>query len=203
MDTFEAIFTRVSVRRFKPDPIPDNVARKILEAGIRAPSAGNEQHWYFIVVKDDEELKAKLHELILKAHIKYAEEVMREGAMPEDVKRRWLEALRKGEMYKAPLYVAAYLDLRRSQYRKEYAELERIWAIQSLSAAIENMILAAWAEGIGSVWLGDPLLMPEEFNALLKPPEGCELQAVIAFGYPARIPKPRPRKPLEEVSKWL
>lgn len=203
MDAYEAIVSRVSVRRFKPDPIPDEVIKKILEAGIRAPSAGNGQQWYFIIVKDNEEMKAKLHELILKAHIKYAEEVAHEDTMPEEVKRRWLEALRKGEMYKAPLYVAAYLDLRKSQYKKEYEELERVWAIQSLSAAIENMILAAWAEGIGSVWLGDPLLMPEEFNALLKPPEGCELQAIIAFGYPARTPKPRPRKPLEEVSKWL
>jgi len=203
MDVYEAILTRVSVRRFKPDPIPNEVVKEILEAGIRAPSAGNGQQWFFIIVKDNEELKAKLHELILKAHIKYAEEVAREGTMPEEVKRKWLESLRKGEMYKAPLYVAAYLDMRESQYKEEYAELERIWATQSLAAAIENMILAAWARGIGSVWLGDPLLMPEEFNTLLKPPKGCELQAVIAFGYPARIPKPRPRKPLNEVSKWL
>jgi len=203
VDVREAIFTRVSVRRFKPDPIPDDVVKEILEAGVRAPSAGNEQQWFFIVVKDDEELKVRLHELILKAHVKYVEEVMREDAMPEDVKRRWLEALRKGEMYKAPLYVAAYIDLRRSRYREGYAELERLWAVQSLSAAIENMILAAWSRGVGSVWLGDPLLMPDEFNALLKPPEGCELQAVIAFGYPARTPKLRPRKPVKEVSKWL
>lgn len=203
MSIIDVIRTRVSVRRFKPDPIPEDVIRKILEAGIRAPSAGNEQQWFFIVVKDDEHIKRRLHDLIIRSHLKYVEEVMRADAMPERVRRRWVDALKGGEMYKAPLYVAAYVDLRRKGWREGYEHLERLWATQSLAAAIENMILTAWSLGVGSVWLGDPLLMREEFDALLKPPEGCELQAVIAFGYPARVPKPRPRKPLEEVLRWV
>ena len=201
MDVFEAISTRVSVRRFKPDPIPRGVVERILEAGVRAPTAGGGQQWFFIVVEDPS-VRRGLRELLIKAHMRYAESVVREG-IPEDVKERWFKAMLEGREYDAPLYVAAYVDLRRRQYRDEYLELERLWAVQSLAAAIENMILAAWGEGVGSVWLGVPLLMREEFDKLLNPPEGCELQAVIAFGYPERVPKPRPRKPLSEVVRWV
>src|ERR1700687_5187275 len=52
MDLFEAIYTSRAIRRFKPDPVPDDVITKILDAAIRAPSGSNEQSWEFIVVKD-------------------------------------------------------------------------------------------------------------------------------------------------------
>ena len=52
MDTLEAILSRRSVRKYKPDPIPDEHLAQILEAGRQAPSGGNRQPWHFIVVKD-------------------------------------------------------------------------------------------------------------------------------------------------------
>ena len=52
MDLFEAIYTARAIRRFKPDPVPDEVITKVLDAAIRAPSGSNEQSWEFIVVKD-------------------------------------------------------------------------------------------------------------------------------------------------------
>jgi len=61
MDTIEAILKRRSVRRYKPDPIPEEDLRKILECGRQAPSAGNRQPWHFIVTRDPE-LKRKLAE---------------------------------------------------------------------------------------------------------------------------------------------
>jgi nitroreductase len=61
MDTIEAILKRRSVRRYKPDPIPEDDLRKILESGRQAPSAGNRQPWHFIVTRDPK-LKAKLAE---------------------------------------------------------------------------------------------------------------------------------------------
>lgn len=61
MDTIEAILKRRSIRRYKPDPIPEEDLRKILECGRQAPSAGNRQPWHFIVTRDPE-LKRKLAE---------------------------------------------------------------------------------------------------------------------------------------------
>ena len=58
----EAMFTQRAIRRFKPDPIPEEVMRDIMEATIRAPNGGNAQPWRFIVVQDAE-LRQKLGEL--------------------------------------------------------------------------------------------------------------------------------------------
>ena len=57
MDLFEAIYTARAIRRFKPDPVPDEVITKVLDAAIRAPSGSNEQSWEFIVVKDSAQRK--------------------------------------------------------------------------------------------------------------------------------------------------
>ncbi len=51
---FEAIYSARAIRRLKPDPIPDDVITKVLDAAIRAPSGSNAQSWVFIVVKDAE-----------------------------------------------------------------------------------------------------------------------------------------------------
>jgi nitroreductase len=58
MDVLEAIRTRRSIRKFRPKPIPDEKLKTILEAGRLAPSAGNRQPWFFVVVKDPERKKA-------------------------------------------------------------------------------------------------------------------------------------------------
>jgi len=196
----DIVLTRRSIRIFKSDPIPDNVLMKILESGIRAPTAGGDQQWFFIVVKDEEKRLA-IHRLLLEAHKRYAIEVLR-NPIPKEKIEKWLHRIREG-MYLAPIYIAAYIDLRERLYRDEFYELEKLWAIQSLSAAIENMILSAHSMGLGSVWLGVPLLMRKEFDGILQPPSGCELQALIALGYPAEEPKLRSRKSLSEVVKFI
>lgn len=172
---------------------------KILEAAVRAPTASAGEQWFFIVVTSDEKRK-RIHELLKKAHEVYATRVLREPYSPDTV-AKWMKRIDEG-MYSAPVYIAAYLDLRKRLYRDEYSEYEKLMAVQSLSAALENMVIAAWSMGLGSVWLGVPLLIREEFDRVLEPPEGCELQAILALGYPAETPKPRRRKPPEEVSKF-
>jgi len=49
---FDAIYSARSLRRFKPDPVPDEVITKVLDAAIRAPSGSNQQSWEFVVIKD-------------------------------------------------------------------------------------------------------------------------------------------------------
>ena len=189
--------SRRSIRRFRHDPIPRELIEKILEAGIRAPTAGGGEQWFFIAITDEAK-RREIHKLLVEAHKKYAAEVLR-SPMPKEKIEKWFKRMEEEGMYYAPLYVAAYLDLRRRLYRDEYSELERLWAVHSVSAAIENMLLAAHALGLGAVWLGVPLLMKEEFDRVLQPPAGCELQGIIAIGYPAEEPRPRPRKNLSEV----
>ena len=65
MELFEALYTTRAMRRLKPDPIPDDIVAKIIDAGIRAPSGGNVQAWRFMTVTDHDTV-AKLGELYLK-----------------------------------------------------------------------------------------------------------------------------------------
>jgi len=196
----DTIFSRASVRMFKPDPIPMDILKRIVEAGIRAPTAGGGQEWYFIIVVSEDKRK-RIHDLLKKAHVVYAEKVQRKPMRRESIEK-WVKVMDEG-MYLAPAYVAGYVDLREPIYSDNYRELERLWAHQSIAAAFENMILAAWSMGIGSVWLGVPLLMEKEFNEVLEPPSGLELAGILALGYPEEPPKPRKRKSLEEVSKII
>jgi len=197
----DVLLTRCSIRRFKPDPLPDEVILKIIEAGIRAPTAGGGEQWFFIIVKDAGKRK-KIHELLFRAHKKYALEVLRNTLPPHKVEK-WMKRIIEG-MYLAPVYIAAYIDLRWRLYKDEFFEFERISAIQSLAAAIENMLLAAHSMGLGGVWLGVPLLMREEFDSILEKKKKCELQGLIALGYPAEKKKYAIRsKKVEDVIKII
>jgi len=124
MNIFEAIKTRRSIRRFKEVEIPEEDLKKILEAAIWAPSAGNLQPWEFIVVKD-KKIKERLAEAAL-------------GQM-------WMTT--------APVIVVVCANLERSASRYGERG-RNLYAIQDTAAAIENMLLAAHALGYGACWVG-------------------------------------------------
>lgn len=196
----ETVLSRSSVRWFKDDLVPDDVLLKILEAGIRAPNAGGSEQWFFIVVKDLE-TRRKLHSLLLEAHEFYATRALK-TPLPPDRVGKWVQRIREG-MYLAPVYIAGYVDLRRTTHIDDLLETEKVFAAQSVAAALENMLLVAHALGLGAVWLGVPLLIKNKFDELLKPPERCDLQGIIALGYPAETPRTRSRKPLSEVVRFI
>jgi len=176
---------------FKPDPVPDDLVFKVVEAGIRAPTAGGREQWFFVVVKNPEKRSA-IHKLLLEAHRIYATQALKEPMPPEKVEK-WMDKIERG-MYMAPVYIAAYVDLRERFHRDEYTDFEKTMAMQSVAAAVENMLLAAHALDLGAVWLGVPLLIRDKFDEVIQPPPGCELQAIIALGYPAERPEPRARR---------
>ena len=188
------------MRWFKSDPVPDDILLKILEAGVRAPNAGGSEQWFFIVVKDPE-MRKKLHELLLEAHEFYATRALK-TPLPPDKVSKWVQRIREG-MYSAPAYIAGYADLRKTTHVEGLAEIEKVYTIQSVAAALENMLLVAHALGLGAVWLGVPLLLKDRFDELLRPPENCVLQGIIALGYPAETPRIKPRKPLNDVVKFI
>lgn len=124
MDLFEAIRGRRSVRRYLPDPVPEGDLRRILEAAIWAPSAGNLQSWEFVVVRDP--------------------------ARKEALARA---AYGQGFVAQAPAVVVVCADRARSasEYGRRGWEL---YSIQDAAAATQNMLLAAHALGYGSCWVG-------------------------------------------------
>lgn len=159
MDVFEAVHTVLAVREYRPDPVPQEVVARIIEAGQLTASSMNKQPWHFVVVDDRTTLQ------------------------------------RMGELAKTGPYIAqAPLAI------VVAVEKGSRFGVSDGSRAIQSMVLTAWAEGVGSNWVGFRGL--EEIQALLGIPDEYEILAVVPFGYPARAAGKgkKKRKPLAEVA---
>ena len=190
MDVLEAIQNRTMVREYSTRPVGGKERETILNAGIRAPTAAGNEQWYFITV-DSPEKQEGLYQLLIRAQKTYYAKMLKTPLAKEKIDR-WVTAAQRGD-YKAPFYVAVLVDLDERFCTR--AEIEELWAQQSVAAAIENMLLAAWGMGIGGCWFGVPLLEEEGFYRLLGIEKGgFKLAAVLGFGYPKGETKPRARK---------
>jgi len=191
METLEAIATRRSNRRFKADPIPQDVLEKILNAGIMAPSGKNRQPWRFIVVREDKraEMVAQMRVGIAKFKARGESVGSAEGTA--------------AVMAQAPVTVFIYnTDGKPPWMDRSIGEI--IWDTvntQSIGAAIQNICLAAHALGLGSLWICDVFYAYEELSAWLG--QDAQMVAAVSLGYPADHPVLFSRKPLADVTVWL
>jgi len=199
-DLFDIINTRTMVRNFKDTPLKEEEKQKILQAGIRAPTAGGNEQWLFLCVESAEK-REKLLQLLVEAQRVYYTKMLRTPLSKEEMEN-WMRSVEKGR-YRTPFYVAVFVDLRQRFYAK--SDVEDLWAQQSAAAAIENMLLTAWGLGIGGCWFGVPLLIDKEFYKFFgAKKDETRLAAVLAFGYPAQKPSPKERKKsFEEVIKKI
>jgi len=74
------------------------------------------------------------------------------------------------------------------------------WAVVDTSIALQNMVIAAWAMGVGSCWIGD--FKEEKVKQLLNIPDKWKVVALVSFGYPAEQPQPKKKKPVEEIVSY-
>jgi nitroreductase len=191
LNTLEAISGRRSIRKFKDNPIPDEMLQAILTAGIQAPSGKNRQPWRFIVVKQDKrpELIRIMRQQIAKAKTR-----------GEDLgSSEWTTNV----MEQAPVTVFIFNpDGSRPWLAHSIDQMfTDIVDIQSIGAAIQNMLLAALELGIGSLWICDVFYAYEELCNWLG--EKGEMIAAVSFGYPDESPAARPRKSFNEVVRIL
>jgi nitroreductase len=157
-DVFDAVRTLLAVRTYQPTPVPDDVIRRIVEAGRLTGSGMNGQPWHFIVVRD-----------------------------PETLRKLGGIATSGRYVAQAPLAIVVATD--RSRF-----------AVSDASRAIQSMMLTAWADGVGSNWVGFGGL--DQVKPLLDIPASLDVLAILPFGYPARpVGKGKKnRKPLREVA---
>jgi nitroreductase len=155
---FDTIRTLLAVRRYQARPVPDDVIRRIVEAGRLTGSGMNGQPWHFIVVREADTL-------------------------------RRLGALASSGSYVAQAPLAVVVATDRSRF-----------AVSDASRAIQSMLLAAWADGVGSNWVGFGGL--DKARALLDIPASLDVLAILPFGYPTRAigRGKKQRKPLREVA---
>ena len=193
----QAIEERRSIRKFSDREISEEDLREILESGIKAPSSKNRQPWKFIVLR-----KNAKREMV--AIFKKGIEREEKGAALLPESRMHLAGARYTVQIaaQAPVVILAVNTLGKGPLADLTAEesVYQICNIQSVSAAIENMLLAAAQKRIGSLWICDTYFAYEELNQWKGTPG--DLIAAIALGYPEEAPGPRPRKTLEDVVEW-
>jgi nitroreductase len=177
MELLEAIDGRRSVREYTDEPVGDATLNALIEAAIKAPSAINQQPWSFVIVKDQALLQrisdqAKAH--LLKASL---------GA-PARPFRDMLNDPNFHIFYHAPVLVVIA------------AAEPTDWAVEDCALAAENLMLAAYAQGLGTCWIGFAqhwLATAEGKSALGLPPTYAPIAPIIV-GHPRRRPAPVPRK---------
>ena len=184
MDTLECLVTRRSVRKYKPDPIPRQELEEILAAAACAPSAVNLQPWYLVAVCSPEGM-AEFRDTMRQVAVKTRPELEARFASHPQVIRETESFL--VSLGGAPAVVLAF-------FLKDNFP-DRDGAMQSVSAAIENQMLAAWEKGIGSCWMSAAQRMGfgPEIQAKYAPGKG-EFVSAIALGYPDQSPKMPPRR---------
>jgi len=191
VNTLDAIAARRSIRKFKDEPIPDEVLQAVLTAATQAPSGENRQPWRFVVVGGD-----RRAEMV---------RVMREGI---DKARAEGEDLGSSQgsaniMAEAPVTVFIFNPDGVHPWLTRSIEqmFEDVVNIQSIGAAIQNMLLAAQDGGLGSLWICDVFYAYEELRNWLG--EEGQMIAAVSLGYPDESPAARPRKPVSEVTRWV
>jgi len=194
---YDVIFSRRDVRRFRQEPVPDEILYRLLEAAHHAPSVGFMQPWNFILIRAP----------AIKAQIKQAfEEENARAAQHYTGRRRLLyDSLKLEGICEAPVNLCVTCD--RSRFgphvlgRNSVADAD----LFSTCCAIQNLWLAARAEGIGVGWVS--ILRMERLGEILRIPRQIMPVAYLCIGYPVTfLSKPEfeiagwaPRLPLEDL----
>jgi nitroreductase len=198
MDVLEAIESRRSIRKYREEPVPQELTRRILEAARLAPSTSNTQSWKFKVVTDAG-MKRRLKEAALGQ--KFVEEAPVVIACCLDLEafaergRQTVKLLMRGVR---PSLEMAVRFVRQGKGKEFDPERVIINGAINVSIATEHMVLAATSLGLGTCWV-------RAFDApaveeLLEVPEGIKVLTLLTLGYPAQSPGARPRKSLEEIT---
>ncbi len=192
-----AIYNRRSIRKFSDKPLSKKDITDIMESGIKAPSSKNRQPWKYIVVQGS----AK-EEMLRVFRQGIAREENENALLPQSKQHIAAAKHTVDIMEEAPVTIFVVNSLGKNiQSELTFEEhVYEICNIQSISASIENMLLAATEKGIGSLWICDIYFAYPELCEWLK--SDGQLIATIAFGYPNEFPRERPRKKMGDTVEW-
>lgn len=192
-----AIYDRRSIRKFLNKPILEEDIADIIQSGMKAPSSKNRQPWKYIVIQGNAKKE------MLKVFRQGIEREENESALLPQSRQHIAAAKYTVDIMEEAPVIVFVVNLLGKGIFAEFTPEEHIYEIcniQSISASIQNMLLAATEKGIGSLWICDIYFAYAELCEWL----GCDGQliAAVAFGYPNEFPKERPRKRIEEIVEW-
>ncbi|MCF6148116.1 MAG: hypothetical protein E3K37_05600 [Candidatus Kuenenia sp.] len=202
MNVKEAIQKRRSIRRFKSEPVSEEMIQQILESARLAPSGSNTQPWRFIVVRDSETIKKLKFASYNQRHVGQApviiaccadikafgefperiDELIEAGALPAKSREVFVPSLKKGGLHadiKWHLLIAA---------------------AGNTDIAIEHMVLQAVELGLGTCWVR--WFDDNKVKEILEIPQNIEIIALLPIGYPDEDPPQRPRFSLDKITYY-
>ncbi len=189
------LVSRRTVRFYRPAPVPEAVVRALLEAAAHAPSAHNAQPVRYVVIATTA-LKRRLAERMA---VRWRRDLERAGT-PEAVIGAELKfSLRRFSEPPALILVGYTMEGMDVYPDRARRAAEETMAVQSAAAAIQNLLLAATAHGLGACWCCAPLFCPGVVRRALGLPRTFVPQALLTIGYPAHSPPVPPRKPLDAL----
>lgn len=186
---------RNTIRKYQKITLPKEVIDKIVQAGWWASSIHGFQPWRFVIVSDKE-------------IIKKISNIFRDKASLIRGKMDKLMDFSATTIRQAPLIVLAYnskefvaISERFFKIKKRYVGISKLTEVEAVSAAIQNMIIVAASNGLGSCWITTALFCEEEINRLLSRED--QLLAIITFGYPFEKTRRTPRKKISKIVQYI
>ncbi len=182
--------TRRSIRRFRPDPVPEEVVQRVLLTSIHAPSAHNLQPWRFVWIKTHDS-RARLAQALTSA---LRVDMQAAGAPESEVASRVARSDRR--IHQAPVLLLLCRDC---SAVREHKPQDEVMAIQSVAAAGLQLLLAAHAENLGGNWICWPLYAQPSVRQALDLPLTWEPQALFILGWSDERPSTKTLLPLHQI----
>ncbi len=209
----ELIRTRRSIRRYKDEDVPDEMLTRAIELATWAPNGGNRQPWQFWVIKNRELIGRMADAMDDRSRLMAS---WPEADQYREHADRWV---RTGGFFRyAPCCIAVMVGGYKSiadllleargatdPVAREMAEWRRFGAsrLQTIGGAVQNLLLGLHYQGLGACWMAGPQQAKGEIEAMLGVPKGWEFVALVPVGWPAEERQPGPRKPMDEVLKFI
>ena len=187
------IYSRRSNRSYKPDPVPEEVLLELINAGIYAPTALNQQLWRFAVVTDRAAID-RYSDLVKQIWLM---RVLPGMATASDISP---EIISQAEKYmRSPVHIFHHAPALVLIFAPKAIAVEN-----DCSCAAENMILAAQSLGLGSCWIGFANSLSTDKKTLeeLKAPKGHQIMAAVVFGYPTNAAHKAPPRNKDVIISW-
>jgi nitroreductase len=198
MDVFETMRTTGTCRFFRKDPVPDDVLRRVLDAARYAPTGGNRQGVRFVVVRDQSKRRA-LADLYLPLWQQYASRaVVRPGApLPKMLENADHMAR---HLHEVPVHIVVCAQVADLMATDRHLDRISVVAGASIYPSVQNLLLAARAEGLGTALTTLLCAVEPKVKELLAIPDYAATAALIPLGYPQlEFPKKLARRPLSEI----
>jgi nitroreductase len=204
----ELFRTRRSVRRFKPEPLPEALVARLIEGAITAPSASNKQPWKFLVVQN-RELIARMAEAVRAATQLVAQHIPGDSQPAFERYGDYFTRFEQAPLVLVPIFRPLTLlsnltspDLP-APARASIEQLEVDSGLIGTSLALGQLLLLAHELGLGASGMTGPLLARTELKALLEVPSSWDIVALVPLGYPDETPTPTERKAAAAVTRWF